>query len=110
MENKTYSNPRLTADIENWPIGGGKRGTAHFFIEQGTGREGQERAVRVTFGKPKKLTYATKARIVDGSDGRTYIAELSAYGFICIKRGDMKHDEENIFERDARFEELKKLF
>ena len=115
---KTYTNPRMSATIENWP-NGGKRCTAHFSIESDPKRG--ERAVRVTthaspltevtsFAAPKKLTYAKKMRIVDGDDGRTYIAELTAYGHITIMRGDMKYNEESVFERDPRHTELLALF
>ena len=106
MANKTYSNPRMNAVIENWP-NGANRVTAVFFIEQ---TKRGERAVRVTTGAPKKLTYAVKSRIVDGDDGRTYIAELTAYGHITIMRGDMKFNEESIFERDSRYAEMRALF
>lgn len=57
----------------------------------------------------KKLTYAQKARIVDGSDGRTYIAELS-YGFVGIMCGDMKYQKEYIHKGDPRFESAMALF
>jgi hypothetical protein len=89
----------MTATIENWPSGS-KRVTARFEIEQGPRGE---RAVRTTTGEPKKLTYARLARIVDGSDGRTYIAEFTMYGHINIMRGDMKFSQETIFDRDPRF-------
>ena len=107
MNNLTYSNPRMAATIENWPSGS-KRVTAVFEIEQDSKRG--ERAVRTTTGEPKKLTYAKLARIVDGSDGRTYIAEYSLYGHISIKRGDMKFDHETVFERDPRYAEMLELF
>jgi len=101
-----YSNPRLRAVIDNWPIGS-KRCTATFMIE----RNGKgERGVRTTVGAPKKLTYARKARIVDGDDGRTYIAELSAYGFVSIMRGDMKFQHEAVFDTDPRFRAIMSLF
>jgi hypothetical protein len=96
----------MTATIENWPSGT-KRVTARFEIER-TSRG--ERAVRTTDGAPKKLTFAKLARIVDGDDGRTYIAELSTYGFISIMRGDMKLQQETIFESDARYAETFELF
>lgn len=108
MSEKTYSNPRTYAAIHDWPIGGGNRGTAIFQIENG-GKKG-ERATRVTTGKPKKLTFAKQARIVDGSDGRTYIAEETQYGFYSIMRGDMKYQEENIHEGNPRFEMVQNLF
>lgn len=103
----TYSNPRMRATIPNWPSGS-KRVTAHFEIEQHPTRG--ERAVRTTTGDPKKLTFAKMARIVDGSDGRTYIAEYSFYGFISIMRGDMKFQQETIFERDPRYAATLELF
>ena len=48
---------------------------------------------RQTTGATKALTYAKLARIVDGSDGLTYIAEYSFYGHINIMRGDMKFSQ-----------------
>lgn len=103
----TYSNPRIKADIENWPHGK-QRVTARFEIERVPGKG--ERATRTTTGATKKLTYARKARIVDGSDGRTYIAELTIYRHITIMRGDMKYSHESIFENDARYPDLLTLF
>jgi hypothetical protein len=102
-----YSNPRMLAKIENWP-NGGHRVTAHFSIE--TDAKRGERAVRVTTGAPKKLTYARKMRIVDGEDGRTYIATLTGYGHITIYKGDMKFHHESVFEREPRYAELLALF
>src|SRR5208282_162288 len=102
-----YTNPRMNATIENWPSGQ-KRVTAVFEIEQ-TSKRG-ERATRKTIGAVKKLTFARKARIVDGSDGKTYIAELTMYGFVSIMRGDMKLQEETISDHDPRYEAAKALF
>ena len=103
---KTYSNPRLSATIEDWPSGK-HRVTARFAIEQnGKG----ERGVRVTTGAPKTLTYARKARIVDGDDGCTYIAELTMYGHVSIMRGDFKFQEESIHLNDARYPAALALF
>jgi hypothetical protein len=105
---KVYSNPRMEATIENWPHGS-RRVAAQFSIESSRGG-GLQRAVRVTTGKPKKLTYAQQMRIVDGDDGRTYIAALTMYGHITIWRGDMKFNEEAVFERDDRYPALRALF
>lgn len=102
----TYSNPRMQAMIENWPHGN-QRVTAIFTIE--VDKRG-ERAVRVTTGAPKKLTYARQMRIVDGDDGRTYIAERSMYGHVTIMRGDMKFQHETVHSGDPRHPELLKLF
>lgn len=103
---KKYSNPRMSATIENWPSGS-RQVQAVFSIESGSKGE---RAVRVTTGAPKKLTFAQKMRIVDGDDGRTYIAALTGYGHITIHRGDMKYHEESVFEREERYPELRALF
>jgi hypothetical protein len=103
----TYSNPRMSATIENWP-NGSQRVTARFSIEVDAKRG--ERAVRVTTGAPKKLTFARKMRIVDGDDGRTYIATLASYGHITIFQGDMKFNKESVFEREPRYAELRALF
>ena len=102
----TYSNPRMEATIEGWPSGG-KRITARFYIEQNVRGE---RAIRITDGKPKKTTYARQVRIVDGDDGRTYIAERTGYGWISIMRGDMKFQHENIMGDDPRIEEAMAWF
>ena len=105
-ESLTYSNPRMRAVIENWPSGS-KRVTAQFQIEQS--KRG-ERALRQTTGATKALTYARMARIVDGSDGRTYIANLTEYGHISIMRGDMKYSQEAIFPDDPRYSAVFELF
>lgn len=103
-----YSNPRMAATIADWPHGS-QRVTAQFSIEQDPKRG--ERAVRVTTGAPKKLTFARKMRIVDGDDGRTYILALSHYGqMVSVMRGDMKFNHETISETDPRCAELLKLF
>ena len=102
-----YSNPRMEAIISEWPMGRDKRATATFNIEQN--KQG-ERAVRTTVGAPKKLTYAVKSRIVDGEDGRTYIANLTLYGHISIMQGDMKFCKESIHPSDERYAEVRALF
>jgi hypothetical protein len=104
---KTYSNPRMTATIENWPHGG-QRVTAHFHVETDPIRG--QRAMRRTTGAPKKLTFARLMRIVDGDDGHTYIAALTMYGHITIHRGDMKFSEEVIHNGDPRYKMARALF
>jgi hypothetical protein len=103
----TYTNPRMSAEIPDWPSGT-KRVTAKFEIEQNAKRG--ERAVRTTTGSPKKLRSARLARIVDGDDGRTYIAELTDYGHISIMRGDMKFQHETIHCDTPRYAEALELF
>jgi len=99
----TYSNPRTEAVVKDWPSGS-KRVEARFYVET-TPKKGQ-RAVRVTTGSPKKLTYSPLVRIADGDDGRTYILELSLYGHISVMKGDMKFQHEVIYSRDPRYAEL----
>lgn len=106
-EQLTYSNPRMEATINDWPSGS-RRVVARFTVEQDPKRG--ERVTRVTDGAPKKLTFAQLARIVDGSDGRTYIAEFTEYGFISIMRGDMKIQHEAIFQKDPRYAMALELF
>lgn len=108
-QHKTYSNPAMTAVVADWPMGGAKRGNAYFNIETDP-KSGRQRAVRVTTGAAKKMTYAQKARIVDGDDGRTYIAELTVYGFVNIMRGDMKYQEETIHPDNPRYAAVRALF
>ena len=109
-----YTNPRLHAEIDNWPFGS-KRVKAIFDIEQ---TNKGERATRITenpktggFNKPKKLTYARKQRIVDGDDGRTYILVLSEYGHVSVMQGDMKYQAHDSVHSDSdRHAELMELF
>lgn len=109
----SYSNPRLHAEIENWPSGS-HRVKAVFNVEA---TQRGERATRYTehpsTGVPsavKKMTYAQKVRIVDGNDGRTYIAELTGFGHISIMKGDCKFQHEVVYENDPGYAELRKLF
>lgn len=102
-----YSNPRMSATIENWPSGK-KRVTAVFQVEQHP-KQG-ERAVRTTTGAPKKLTYAYKVRLVDGSDGRIYIISyVSMYEFIQVTDGTL-HTYETIWPKDPQYSEVMVLF
>jgi hypothetical protein len=107
MDGTKFSNPRMSAVIENWPSGK-HRVTAKFSIE--TDLKRGQRAVRITTGEPKKLTYARLMRIVDGDDGRTYIAALTEFGHITIHRGDMKYAECTVFPRDAAYPAFLALF
>ena len=93
-----YSNPRKQAVFEDWPFGRSLRCRATFTIE-GNGRG--ERCSRVTIDprngrtcKPKTTIYGRKARIVDGSDGRTYIIMACSVPYIDmihIIQSDLVH-------------------
>lgn len=104
-----YSNPRMFAVIENWPSGA-RRVTARFHIEVSNTIDKRERAVRVTTGQPVKLTYSRRQRIVDGDDGRTYIAKDHGAGMIIVTHGDMKFQKEIAHFPSERHAELMKLF
>lgn len=114
-EKLTYSNPRTTVIIDDWPIGSGHRGSAVFKVEEHHKRG--ERVSRATekrdrtWGKPKYSTYADKVRIVDGSDGRTYMIHWSAdYRQFNVMQGNMKYSQESVHTSDEeRFREFCEL-
>lgn len=108
-----YSNPRMEAVIENWPIGT-KRTTATFRIET---KSGKQRGTRFTIDPKtgratatKTMTYALKARIVDGIDGKTYIVELTEYRHISVMQSNMKFQHEVIHPDNNRYDEVLELF
>jgi len=114
-ETLSYSNPRMELVVADWPLGGSKRGEVTFRIEHKPGKG--ERAVRTSkdprtgrVSQPKVLTYSVKQRIVDGSDGKTYIACLTMYGFVSIMRSDMQLQHESVFDGDPKYVELRNLF
>ena len=109
-----YSNPRMEAVIDSWPIGR-DRTTATFRIESvpGRGQRGTRFTIDPKTGRPsaiKTLTYARQARIVDGDDGRTYIIELSMYGHISVMQGGMKFEAESVHPGDPRYAAMLALF
>jgi len=109
-----YSNPRQDVRITDWPYGS-YRTTAHFFIECDA-KKG-ERGVRTTVdpktgrvSKPKTLTYAAQACIVDGDDGKTYILELTrSCTHLSVMQSNMQFQQEAIFPDDARYSGLRAL-
>lgn len=111
----TYSNPRLHAVIDNWPIGT-RRTTATFSVETHPTRG--ERGTRFTIdpktgrqSATKVLTYSGQVRIVDGDDGKTYFLELSVWGHVSVMKSNMQFQEETIHPQDGeRFLEIKALF
>lgn len=103
-----FSNARLVAEFNDWPIGGNNRGQCKFVVEDG-GKKGK-RVVRTTTNKygnwckPKYSTYSREVAIVDGDDGKTYILAYGLYGFISIQKHDfMSPARSSITERDADF-------
>jgi hypothetical protein len=116
MNPKTYSNPTMVRNVENWPFGSNLRTLASFYVE--TDPKRGQRVVRRTvdprngrLSAPKKLTFARRMRIVDGSDGKTYIIEESQFcTFISVMQSNMKFQEETIDKRDPRFASTMALF
>jgi hypothetical protein len=108
----TLNNPRLTATIDDYPLGGSKRGKCVFAVES-SGRGW--RVSRTTFGKPKYTTYSGYAAICDGNDGRTYIVQQSTPPYpesITVSRSDFKNADTAMGGKhyftpdDARYPEL----
>jgi hypothetical protein len=102
-----YSNPRTFAEFADWPTGK-HRTTCTFRVE---GKPGHgERVARVTLhpitgrpSKPKTTTYGVRAAIVDGDDGRTYVATVTQYGSIYVMQSNLDYSAESIFPTDPRF-------
>lgn len=107
-----YANPRKYAEFNDWPSGS-QRVNCIFEVE--THPKKGQRFKRTTINPktgaanaPKLTTYCLEAFIVDGDDGKTYLMEWTAYGFISVMSSDMKHSHESIHNGE-RFERLKKL-
>ena len=87
-----FSNPRVEATIENWPVGGHNKASAHFIVEQRSLKGGAHasRVARRTrkpngrWGNPKRTTYGRATTIVDGSDERTYVLQIMANDMIHL--------------------------
>ena len=109
-----FTNPTQRLEIADYPLGGSKRGRCVFEIERSP-KHGY-RCVRTTteptgkVNKPKLLTYGGKAAIVTGEDGKTYILQHTAYGFISIHRWDfMGADPSAVFPKDEDYAALSAL-
>ena len=110
----TYTNPRREAFVLDWPYGKLKT-TASFTVETNPRRG--ERTDRTTVdpkngrvNKPKFSTYSKRQLIVDGDDGQTYVAELTEFGQIYIRQGNLQYQEEVAFLSTERYDELLELF
>lgn len=68
-----------------------------------------ENKSRTGWNAPKYTTYATKARIVDGDDGRTYIIK-DVGSHISVMRGDMKLSAGNVWPSDPQYRDVLSLF
>lgn len=113
--NLTYSNPRREATFTDWPYGRDMKTTATFTVETTPGYG--QRVARVTLDPktgrrslPKRTTYALGARIVDGSDGKTYVANLTPYGFIGVMQSNLQISQETVPETDPRYAAMHAMF
>lgn len=100
----TLSNFRKQETIQDWPLGGSKRGPCVFTHE--ANNRGQ-RIVRTTTGKPKASTYYIRVCLVDGSDGKTHYIGYSIYNFLSVMSCDMKLQDFTIQPADPCFGEYK---
>lgn len=114
----TYRNPRTFAEFTNWPYGRRLKTVCTFTVETlDTGGTHKERISKVTINpttgrenKAKKTTFAPAVRIVDGSDGKTYLIQKSGYGSsLYVKKSDF-FDYESIYESDERYTATMALF
>jgi len=100
-----FTNPRLEATFDDWPMGGTKRGSCTFTVEHNAKR-GWRFVRQTTFNgrtaKPKTATYGGKAAIVDGEDGRTYLIQFAGqFDFIKISAHDFKDAHADKIERES---------
>ena len=113
-----FSNPQLQADFNDWPSGRA-RVLCRFTVQSDPKRG--ERVARTTTGRhgswcaAKHTTYSDQFRIVDGSDGRTYLLarRLPLLGYaaaITIWLSDAQHVVDTVYGDDPRYPALVSLF
>jgi hypothetical protein len=108
-----FSDPVRQLVIDDYPLGGSRRGKAHFWIEPKPGKG--ERACRETenraggWSKPKKTTFANRTLIVTGDDGKTYILR-DVGSFIDVMKWNLQFTAGNFFPGDDGYDEVKALF
>jgi hypothetical protein len=108
-----YSNPRLVAEFNDWPIGGTHRGQCKFEVEPAKPGKGVRisRTTTDKYGrwcKPKVTTYGGPAAIVDGADGKTYVLQMRMGNTVCIWEHSLQYTT-YIRAGDPEFAELKTL-
>lgn len=106
-----YSNARTLATFPDWPHGR-HRTTCTFRVESRPGHG--QRVARVTIdpktgrpSKPKTTTYSPRVAIVDGDDGRVYVAAMTGYGFISVMQSNLDFSAESIPDTDPRYAALR---
>ncbi len=101
----TFSDPVRRLEINDWPIGGKRRGQVVFEIETDVFK-GVERVSRRTTNKhgqwcqSKKTTYAPLWLICTGSDGKTYLISTGKYnpGAFYITESNLRFDAGQIYQ------------
>jgi hypothetical protein len=104
----TYSNPRISAQVKNWSSGVTQTDFIIFEIEIND-KHGQ-RATRKRTGRIRRLPYAKFMRIVDGDDNKLYIVALSFDGTIAVWHESMRQQAELVYPDEFRYSELARLF
>jgi len=110
----TYISATKRLEIEDYPMGGSKRGKATYYVHKDS--KGRERVERTTTckgktSKPKKLTYGSDAVILTGSDGKTYPAVWSKeYDQITVMDSGMKFQHESINRTHEQYDRIVELF
>ena len=104
----TLSNFRTSDEIEGWPLGRDKRGTAIFTHE--SNKNGQRISRQTPYkgglSKPKRSTYYVRICLADGSDGETHMVGITGYGFISVLSCDMKLSDFSIQAEDDNYTEV----
>lgn len=86
-----FTEPRHRAEFDDWPSGK-HRVKCRFYTEHDARRgyrvcrQTQDKDGR--WCKPKATTYGGPCIIATGSDGRTYILQMTVYSFVSIHRWD----------------------
>lgn len=111
----TYSNFTKSLRVEDWPMGGNRRGPCEFHVEGDNPKK--TRIVKQTWdengrpNKPKKDVYGRYTGIATGDDGRTYFLQFSEYtNHISVHDSAFKSDDRAypaIFEKDPQYETVK---
>jgi len=113
MSEQTFklSNFRREANIEDWPLGSGRTGTAVFTHETKAKRGqriGRMTPYRGRMSKPKYSTYYDRICLVDGDDGKTHYIGLS-HGWLFVSSCNMMHSDFAIQPTDENYDEYRAL-
>ena len=111
----TYSNPRTVAEFSDWPFGRDLKTPCAFTVETVAGKG--QRVSRVTIDPktgracaPKRTTFARRAVIVDGDDGKTYVLALTMYGLVSVMQSNLQFSQESLGPEDPRFNSIRAFF